>query len=182
MAELVDALDLGSSGETRASSSLAFRTNSVTRGEFPPAAEGSPLIQHRRPEPPGFFQMQVNVEAGEGLEKRLKVDLPAERLEQEIETSRATKLALAERAAGLPREPGVYIFKGRLGRILYIGKAKSLRARVRSYLGAAGDGVEHQHRDHGLQEHEHAERHAESTPQTATFGAGTVRRRDHARA
>jgi len=31
--------------------------------------------------------------------------------------------------------PGVYIFKDLAGEVLYVGKAKSLRARVRSYLG-----------------------------------------------
>ena len=37
--------------------------------------------------------------------------------------------------AGLPRRPGVYLFKGRTGRVLYVGKATNLRARVRSYFG-----------------------------------------------
>ncbi len=36
-------------------------------------------------------------------------------------------------ANALPEKPGVYFFKNRRGEILYIGKAKSLRARVRSY-------------------------------------------------
>ncbi|MCZ6678913.1 MAG: GIY-YIG nuclease family protein [Candidatus Poribacteria bacterium] len=34
----------------------------------------------------------------------------------------------------LPSLPGVYFFRSRSGEILYIGKAKSLRKRVRSYL------------------------------------------------
>jgi excinuclease ABC subunit C len=34
----------------------------------------------------------------------------------------------------LPRGPGVYLFRDRRGRVLYIGKAKSLRPRVRSYF------------------------------------------------
>lgn len=34
----------------------------------------------------------------------------------------------------LPSLPGVYFFKGCSGKILYIGKAKSLKKRVRSYL------------------------------------------------
>lgn len=34
----------------------------------------------------------------------------------------------------LPDSPGVYLFKGRGGNILYIGKATSLRGRVRSYF------------------------------------------------
>jgi excinuclease ABC subunit C len=34
----------------------------------------------------------------------------------------------------------VYLFKSARGRVLYVGKAQSLRARVRSYLRAGGDG------------------------------------------
>ena len=37
----------------------------------------------------------------------------------------------------LPARPGVYIFKDRLGRILYVGKAKVLRNRVKSYFQAS---------------------------------------------
>ena len=36
---------------------------------------------------------------------------------------------------GLPTGPGVYLFKGPGGEVLYVGKAKSLRSRVRSYFG-----------------------------------------------
>lgn len=35
---------------------------------------------------------------------------------------------------GLPRRPGVYFFKDRTGSIFYVGKAKDLRSRVRSYF------------------------------------------------
>ncbi|MDP8937374.1 MAG: DEDD exonuclease domain-containing protein [Actinomycetota bacterium] len=35
---------------------------------------------------------------------------------------------------GLPRRPGVYLFRGASGRVLYVGKATNLRARVRSYF------------------------------------------------
>jgi excinuclease ABC subunit C len=41
--------------------------------------------------------------------------------------------ALRERIAGLPDQPGVYLFKDGGGRILYVGKALSLRKRVGSY-------------------------------------------------
>jgi excinuclease ABC subunit C len=41
---------------------------------------------------------------------------------------------LAEKLAALPEGPGVYLFKDRQGRILYIGKAVNLRNRVRSYF------------------------------------------------
>jgi excinuclease ABC subunit C len=39
----------------------------------------------------------------------------------------------------LPRKPGVYLFRDEGGEVLYVGKAKSLRSRVRSYF-QRGDG------------------------------------------
>ncbi|HUL16105.1 MAG TPA: excinuclease ABC subunit UvrC [Terriglobales bacterium] len=41
---------------------------------------------------------------------------------------------LREQAALLPESPGVYLFKDATGKILYVGKATSLRNRVRSYF------------------------------------------------
>jgi excinuclease ABC subunit C len=40
----------------------------------------------------------------------------------------------ADKIAALPAEPGVYQFKNAAGEVIYVGKAKSLRARVRSYF------------------------------------------------
>jgi excinuclease ABC subunit C len=40
----------------------------------------------------------------------------------------------------IPLDPGVYLLKDRNGKVLYIGKAKSLRSRVRSYFRDGGDG------------------------------------------
>jgi excinuclease ABC subunit C len=44
---------------------------------------------------------------------------------------------LKQRAEDLPVRPGVYIFKDGAGRQIYVGKAKSLRHRVRSYFQEA---------------------------------------------
>jgi excinuclease ABC subunit C len=41
---------------------------------------------------------------------------------------------LRERVAQLPTAPGVYLYKDGEGKILYVGKAKNLRSRVRSYF------------------------------------------------
>ncbi len=41
---------------------------------------------------------------------------------------------LEQALEGLPDAPGVYLHKDRAGRVLYVGKAKSLRSRVRSYF------------------------------------------------
>lgn len=43
-------------------------------------------------------------------------------------------LSLKAQAAALPRHPGVYLFKNAKGEVLYVGKALSLRDRVRSYF------------------------------------------------
>ena len=41
---------------------------------------------------------------------------------------------LHEKIRTLPTQPGVYLYKNAEGEIIYVGKAKNLRARVRSYL------------------------------------------------
>ncbi len=47
---------------------------------------------------------------------------------------------LERKLAGLPKGPGVYQFKDPKGRVIYVGKAKNLRARVRSYFRQPDDG------------------------------------------
>ncbi len=44
--------------------------------------------------------------------------------------------ALRQKIDGLPAEPGCYLMKDRQGAVVYVGKASSLRARVRSYFDA----------------------------------------------
>jgi excinuclease ABC subunit C len=53
-------------------------------------------------------------------------------------------MTLEEKLQNLPDAPGVYMMKDRMGQVIYIGKALSLRNRVRSYFqkGAKGEKTE----------------------------------------
>ncbi len=53
--------------------------------------------------------------------------------------SAAKRRALEEKAARVPKGPGIYQFKSERGTVLYVGKAQNLRVRIRQYL-AGGDG------------------------------------------
>ena len=47
--------------------------------------------------------------------------------------------ALEEKLERLPAAPGVYLMKDARGEVIYVGKALSLRSRVRSYFGRSSD-------------------------------------------
>jgi len=46
---------------------------------------------------------------------------------------------LREKAAALPRSPGVYIMQNEAGKVIYVGKSRSLRDRVSQYFHGAHD-------------------------------------------
>src|SRR6185295_18694107 len=50
---------------------------------------------------------------------------------------------LKEQISRLPEHPGVYLWANAAGDTIYVGKARSLRDRVRSYLGAYGMSPRH---------------------------------------
>lgn len=52
-------------------------------------------------------------------------------------------MALEENIRHFPASPGVYLMRDRAGEIIYIGKARSLRQRVRSYFNPSGDSRYH---------------------------------------
>ena len=47
---------------------------------------------------------------------------------------------LREKLDALPKSPGVYLFLDKSGKVIYIGKARVLRHRVRSYFQRNHDG------------------------------------------
>lgn len=53
-----------------------------------------------------------------------------------------SEIEVQEKVANLPQSPGVYMFKDSKKRLLYIGKAKRLRNRVRSYFQKSGGHVD----------------------------------------
>src|SRR5512135_1122542 len=48
-------------------------------------------------------------------------------------------MTLDEKLKNLPDRPGVYLMRNTRGRVIYVGKAKSLKNRVRSYFGGSVD-------------------------------------------
>ncbi|MFT3783658.1 MAG: excinuclease ABC subunit UvrC [Nibricoccus sp.] len=54
-----------------------------------------------------------------------------------IEPDSGEPLSLKEKVRRLPDKPGVYLMKDRLGGIIYVGKAKSLKKRVSTYFQPA---------------------------------------------
>ena len=56
---------------------------------------------------------------------------------EELELSNFTKeigLELKDKIKNLPSNPGVYIYKNKNGKVIYVGKASNIRNRVRSYF------------------------------------------------
>ena len=49
-------------------------------------------------------------------------------------------MRLAEQRRALPDQPGVYLFRDGKGRVIYVGKAKSIRKRVASHFAKAQGG------------------------------------------
>jgi excinuclease ABC subunit C len=54
-----------------------------------------------------------------------------------VTDSAEAKAGLAEQRRALPDQPGVYLFRDARGRVIYVGKAKSVRKRVASHFSKA---------------------------------------------
>ena len=56
---------------------------------------------------------------------------------EQLSDAHDAKASIAEQRRALPDQPGVYIFRDGRGRVLYVGKAKSVRKRVASHFAKA---------------------------------------------
>jgi excinuclease ABC subunit C len=63
-------------------------------------------------------------------------DRPSPNLEEIVATETLRKDKLADQRRSLPDEPGVYLFRDARGRVIYVGKAKSIRKRVASHFSS----------------------------------------------
>jgi excinuclease ABC subunit C len=76
---------------------------------------------------------------------RVSSDSESSSLEREQARPReraAPDPVVEERLARLPTRPGVYLLKDRHGKVIYVGKAKNLRGRVRSYFRGGDERVQ----------------------------------------
>jgi len=62
----------------------------------------------------------------------------AEAKPETADEERAAEELILAKLESLPRSPGCYLFKGADGEVVYVGKAKSLRSRVKSYFQEGG--------------------------------------------
>jgi excinuclease ABC subunit C len=46
---------------------------------------------------------------------------------------------IAEKLSNLPSRPGIYLMRDKAGKVIYVGKAKDLRARVRAYFNRSDE-------------------------------------------
>ena len=86
---------------------------------------------------------------------------------------------LEQKLAELPSTPGVYLFRGRGGQILYVGKARSLKDRVRSYFH--GSRIESPRLDRLVESIRDLEVVATDTEREALVLLKEARRRDESR-
>lgn len=76
------------------------------------------------------------------VRRRMEEPLPCPVLMPAARCGTPTGISLMEpelekKIANAPREPGIYLMRDGEGRVLYVGKAKDLRNRVRAYSGGA---------------------------------------------
>ncbi|MGE5306084.1 MAG: excinuclease ABC subunit UvrC [Alphaproteobacteria bacterium] len=65
---------------------------------------------------------------------RVRATMKAGDVSFAVESAKDSMTSIAEKLANLPVRPGVYLMRDKAGKVIYVGKAKDLRARVRAYF------------------------------------------------
>lgn len=107
------------------------RPGALEVGEPAPAGEAAPLDAA---EGAPRDEREADAEIDAEVDAEIDAEVDAER-EGEAEARLERVLA---KLGELPTRPGCYLFHDRAGKVVYVGKAKSLRARVRSYFQEGG--------------------------------------------
>src|SRR6266566_4987833 len=101
-----------------------------------PTTSGAAVFD--RPQPVPASTATVSAVTPRNVPKRLMravLPSPGDAEAPRYASSMSTE-ALENQLKQLPAKPGVYLFRGERGDVLYVGKAKTLRLRVRSYFQA----------------------------------------------
>ncbi|MBS5451660.1 MAG: excinuclease ABC subunit UvrC [Coriobacteriia bacterium] len=67
------------------------------------------------------------------MEPEQRIGAPSDELPADAQAD-PSRLSLAQQVALVPTDPGCYLWKDAAGKVLYVGKAKNLRARMRQYV------------------------------------------------
>src|SRR4029453_3976172 len=112
-------------------SSASFGSDHLTASSSAPTVIGCPWSTRcrKRAQAPAARASATTIVRSSTLIIRTTLDFMAGRVAN-----------LEDKLKALPAKPGVYLFRDARGEVLYIGKAKSLRPRVRSYF-QAGSGT-----------------------------------------
>lgn len=103
--------------------------------------------RRRRSDPPSSLADPAPVEATSDTTPvpvpEVEVEVTPRRHRKQVpvltEDELAVRPSVAELLERLPTDPGVYLMKDKRGRVIYVGKAKNLKNRVRSYFHRSGD-------------------------------------------
>jgi predicted GIY-YIG superfamily endonuclease len=103
--------------------------------------------RRRRSDPPSSLADPAPVEATSDTTPvpvpEAEVEVTPRRHRKQVpvltEDELAVRPSVAELLERLPTDPGVYLMKDKRGRVIYVGKAKNLKNRVRSYFHRSGD-------------------------------------------
>ena len=126
---------------TRAAGKGMLVQEHATSGDPNASKDGDSQAPASVPEGPRFGSLVAYPDSPKAVS-----DPPAGSIDNEAEASNESQYHDTDNADEIDRkldsttpEPGVYLLKDKAGKVLYVGKAKSLRSRVRAYFRDGGD-------------------------------------------